>query len=88
MSQRTLVPNQVNLNPPRKPHLVDKLEYPEGTDMTSTAEQFIERGAATSSRSGKSYLVRCAGMVPMESGVWLEAELQQVRAARAASSPR
>ena len=66
-------------------HLLKKLEALEGKHMVSTAEQFIERGAATSSMSGKPYLVRCAGRAPVESAKWLTAELQQVRAA---SSPR
>ena len=69
-------------------HLLKKLEYLEGKDMVSTAEQFIERGASTSSMSGKPYLVRCTGKAPVESAVWLKAELQQVRAAKAASAPR
>lgn len=68
-------------------HLLKKLEYLEGKDMVSTADQFIERGAATSSMSGKPYLVRCAGKAPVESAAWLKAELQQVRAMRAASAP-
>lgn len=71
-----------------KAHLLKKLDYLEGKDMVSTAEQFIERGAAASSMSGKPYLVRCAGKAPVESAQWLKAELQQVRAARAASSPQ
>lgn len=71
-----------------KAHLLKKLDYLEGKDMVSTAEQFIERGAAASSMSGKPYLVRCVGKAPVESAVWLKAELQQVRAARAASSPQ
>lgn len=71
-----------------KAHLLKKLDYLEGKDMVSTAEQFIERGASASSMSGKAYLVRCAGKAPVESAVWLKAELQQVRAARAASAPR
>lgn len=68
-------------------HLLKKLEVLEGKDMVQTAEQFIERGAATSSMSGKPYLVRCAGKAPVESAKWLTAELQAVRAARAASAP-
>ena len=71
-----------------KAHLLKKLEYLEGKDMVQTAEQFIDKGASTSSTSGKAYLVRCAGKAPVESGPWLKAELQQLRAARAASSPR
>lgn len=71
-----------------KAHLLKKLDYLEGKDMVSTAEQFIERGASASSMSGKPYLVRCAGKAPVESALWLKAELQQARAARAASAPR
>lgn len=64
-------------------HLLKKLDYLEGKDMVQTAEQFIERGASTSSISGKPYLVRCAGKAPVESAQWLKAELQQLRAAKA-----
>jgi Family of unknown function (DUF5329) len=68
-------------------HLLKKLDYLEGKGMVQTAEQFIERGAAGSSMSGKAYLVRCAGKAPVESAKWLTAELQTLRAARAASAP-
>ncbi|MGM9481976.1 DUF5329 domain-containing protein [Roseateles sp. NT4] len=71
-----------------KAHLLKKLDYLEGKDLVKTAEQFIEKGASTSSASGKAYLVRCAGKASVESGQWLKAELQQLRAVRAASSPR
>ncbi|MFG6467247.1 DUF5329 domain-containing protein [Roseateles sp. BYS87W] len=71
-----------------KAHLLKKLDYLEGKDMVSSAEQFIERGATASSTSGKAYLVRCAGQAPVESAAWLKAQLQQVRAGRAASAPR
>ena len=71
-----------------KAHLLKKLDYLERKDLVSTAEQFIERGASSSSMSGKPYLVRCAGKAPVESAAWLKAELQQVRAGRAASAPR
>ncbi|MGQ3054076.1 MAG: DUF5329 domain-containing protein [Roseateles sp.] len=69
-------------------HLLKKLDYLEGKGLVQTAEQFIERGASASSMSGKPYLVRCAGKVPVESAKWLTAELLQMRAARAASAPR
>lgn len=68
-------------------HLLKKLDYLESKDLVQTAEQFIERGAATSSISGKPYQVRCAGKAPQESAKWLTAELQALRVARAASSP-
>jgi hypothetical protein len=71
-----------------KAHLLKKLDYLEGKGLVKTAEQFIAQGASASSMSGKAYLVRCAGKAPVESAKWLAAELQQVRAARAASSPR
>jgi hypothetical protein len=71
-----------------KAHLLKKLDYLERKDLVKTAEQFIERGASGSSVSGKPYLVRCAGKAPVESAKWLTAELQTLRAARAASSPR
>ncbi len=71
-----------------KAHLLKKLDYLEGKDMVQTAEQFIDKGASTSSASGKPYLVRCAGKAPVESGTWLKAELQQLRVGRAASGPR
>ncbi|RTL37444.1 MAG: hypothetical protein EKK53_20965 [Burkholderiales bacterium] len=71
-----------------KAHLLKKLDDVEGKDRVSTAEQFIERGATGSSMSGKPYLVRCAVKAPVESAPWLKAELQLVRAAKAAPSPR
>lgn len=66
-----------------KAHLLKKLEALEDQNLVKTAEQFIERGASTSSVSGKPYSVRCAGKAPVESSQWLKAELQQVRAASA-----
>ncbi|MFT7775971.1 DUF5329 domain-containing protein [Roseateles sp.] len=69
-------------------HLLKKLNYLEGKNLVQTAEQFIERGASGSSMSGTPYLVRCAGKLPVQSAQWLKAELQQVRTARAASSPQ
>jgi hypothetical protein len=71
-----------------KAHLLKKLDYLEGKSLVASAEQFIERGATGSSMSGKPYQVRCAGKAPVESAQWLKAELQQLRAARPASSPR
>lgn len=71
-----------------KAHLLKKLEVLEGRNLVATAEQFIARGASGSSMSGKPYLVRCSGRAPVESASWLTAELQALREARAASSPR
>lgn len=71
-----------------KAHLLKKLDYLEGKNLVTTAEQFIARGASSSSMSGKPYQVRCAGKAPVGSAQWLTAELQQLRAPRAASTPR
>ena len=61
-------------------HLLKKLDYLEGKDAVKTTEQFIERGASTSSLSGKPYLVRCGARPPVNSGPWLMAELKALRA--------
>lgn len=74
--------------PEARAHLLKKLDYLEGKDMVTTAEQFIARGASGSSMSGKPYLVRCAGKAPVQSAQWLTTELQALRAARVSSSPR
>ena len=63
-----------------KTHLLRKLQYLEDKDAVSTTEQFIERGASTSSSTGKPYLVRCPGAAPIESKQWLMARLATVRA--------
>jgi hypothetical protein len=64
-------------------HLLGKLQALEDRNLVNSAEQFIERGASTSSVSGKAYRVRCAGQAPVESAQWLKAELQRARAASA-----
>ena len=63
-----------------KGHLLRKLDYLEKKDMVRNAEQFIELGAATSSSSGKPYMVKCGTAAPLESKAWLMAELKAIRA--------
>ncbi|AJO79033.1 MULTISPECIES: DUF5329 domain-containing protein [Pseudomonas] len=59
-------------------HLEKKLNYLEGKDKVSSAEDFIELAATRSSMSGEAYEVRCpAGAQP--AGDWLKAELQRQR---------
>jgi hypothetical protein len=65
-------------------HLLRKLEYLEDKSLVATTEQFIERGASASSRSGKPYLVRCGSAEPVESGPWLR---EMLKAARGAGGP-
>lgn len=61
-------------------HLQRKLEYLAKKDMVRSAEQFIELGATASSSSGQAYSVRCGSAAPVESKVWLGAELKALRA--------
>ncbi|MBP5085268.1 DUF5329 domain-containing protein [Pseudomonas chlororaphis] len=64
--------------PQARQHLEKKLNYLEGKDMVSSAEDFIDLAATKSSMSGKAYEVRCpAGSQPASN--WLKAELQRQR---------
>jgi hypothetical protein len=60
-------------------HLLRKLEYIEDRTTVRSTEQFIDLAASTSSRSGKPYLVRCAGTPPVESRAWLREQLEILR---------
>jgi hypothetical protein len=68
--------------PQAKAHLLKKLDYLEGKNAVQGTEQFIELAAATSSSSGKPYLVRCGDAAPVPSKQWLTQELNRLRAAR------
>ena len=61
------------------PHLLRKLQYLEERGLVENAEQFIDRAASASSVSGTRYLVRCGSAAPVESAVWLRAELRAIR---------
>jgi hypothetical protein len=63
-----------------KSHLLRKLGYLEDKGLVQTAEQFIERGASSSSVTGQPYLVRCGSDAPVQSGSWLRAQLKAMRA--------
>lgn len=67
-------------------HLLRKLDYLQDRNMVATAEQFIERGASTSSSSGKPYLVQCGQGPAQPSAQWLLSELKAIRSAPAASA--
>jgi hypothetical protein len=64
-----------------KSHLLRKLKYLEDKGLVHTAEQFVERGATSSSTTGAPYLVRCGTAAPVQSGTWLLQQLQEMRAA-------
>ncbi|WMJ03048.1 DUF5329 domain-containing protein [Pseudomonas chlororaphis subsp. aurantiaca] len=64
--------------PQARQHLEKKLNYLEGKNMVSSAEDFIDLAATKSSMSGKAYEVRCPeGSQPASN--WLKAELQRQR---------
>jgi len=59
-------------------HLEKKLNYLEGKNLVSSAEDFIDLAATKSSMSGKAYEVRCpTGVQP--TSTWLKMELQRQR---------
>jgi len=59
-------------------HLQKKFDYLDKKDMLTTTESFIEKGASTSSMSGKPYLMQCAGK-EATSAEWLLAQLKHLR---------
>ncbi len=60
-------------------HLEKKFTYLDKKDMLTTTESFIERGASTSSMSGKPYQMQCSGAKPVASAAWLTEELSRYR---------
>jgi hypothetical protein len=63
-------------------HLQKKFDYLDKRKQAPTAEAFIERGASTSSVSGKAYQMRCPGMAPVTSAAWLTEQLARYRKER------
>ncbi len=59
-------------------HMEKKFAYLDKRNLAPTAELFIERGASTSSSSGKPYQMQCAGKT-VTSSEWLGAELKRYR---------
>ena len=59
-------------------HLAKKYDYLRS--RLASTEQFIEKGASTSSMSGKAYLVQCGDAKALTSREWLTAELKVLRA--------
>jgi hypothetical protein len=62
-------------------HLQRKLDYLVKHSLVTSTEDFIARGASSSSMSGEEYLVRCPGSEPVKSRAWLTGELQRYRSA-------
>jgi hypothetical protein len=63
-------------------HLEKKFAYLDNKELVSSAESFIERGASTSSMSGKPYQMQCAGAQTVTSAAWLNTELAKFRKAK------
>ncbi|MHC8410932.1 YfeK family protein [Pseudomonas sp. Hz4] len=64
--------------PRARVHLEKKLNYLEGKNRVSSAEDFIDLAATKSSMSGRAYEVRCPeGVQP--ASTWLKKELQRQR---------
>ena len=60
-------------------HLQKKYDYLAERKQAPTADSFIERGATSSSMSGKPYQIRCAGAAPVDSASWLTDQLARYR---------
>ena len=60
-------------------HMEKKFAYLDKKDLAPTTELFIERGAASSSSSGKPYQMQCEGAKPVTSSQWLNTELKRYR---------
>jgi hypothetical protein len=71
-----------------KAHLLRKLKYLEDRGAVQSAEQFIELAASSSSTTGQPYLVKCGSGAPVQSGTWLQSQLQLMRSSgRARRAP-
>jgi hypothetical protein len=66
-------------------HIERKLNWLLKRDLVTSTEEFIERAASESSRSGEPYVVQCPNGGIVESRDWLTAEL--VRWRRVVHSP-
>lgn len=64
--------------PRARAHLQQKLDYLQGKNRVSSAEDFIDLAATESSLSGRAYQVRCQESVEPAS-TWLNRELQRQR---------
>lgn len=60
-------------------HLHRKLDYLIDRDAVKSAEQFIERAASKSSKSGKAYEMQCGKGASVASGQWLRTQLRALR---------
>lgn len=70
-------------------HLRAKYNYLSAKNRVNSAEEFIDKVAATSSLSGQPYMVRCADGVVVRTDQWLRDALARRRAGvNPAAAPR
>ncbi len=67
-----------------KAHLRTKYDYLANRHLIASADEFIDKGASSSSFSGKPYKIKCGTNAEVASGPWFHAVLQRFRAARPA----
>ena len=60
-------------------HLRRKLDYLIDRDAVASTEQFIERAASKSSKSGKAYEMQCGKDASVASGQWMRTQLRALR---------
>jgi hypothetical protein len=60
-------------------HLQSKYEVLSANDRISSAEDFIDKAATSSSLSGRPYQIRCGGGEPITSAQWLRDALNHYR---------
>ncbi|MEP7330212.1 MAG: DUF5329 domain-containing protein [Betaproteobacteria bacterium] len=72
--------------PAARAHLDMKFKYMTQRDMVQTTEDFIVNAATSSSMTGGTYMVRCAGAEAQPSADWLRAELVRYRKANPSES--
>jgi hypothetical protein len=65
-----------------KAHLRTKYDYLAARHLIASADEFIDKGASSSSFSGKPYKIKCGTAAEVSSGQWFHQVLQRFRAAR------
>jgi hypothetical protein len=65
-----------------KAHLRTKYDYLVARHLIASADEFIDKGASSSSFSGKPYKIKCGTSAEVASGLWFHEALRRMRAAR------
>jgi hypothetical protein len=65
-----------------KAHLRTKYDYLVARHLITSADEFIDKGASSSSFSGKPYKIKCGTSAEVASGPWFHEVLRRFRAAR------